>query len=55
MGTNGSDLIEPLSEHLDEPLQLTLTARGLILLEKLDHADGVETYRDALIAEDFEI
>ena len=26
--TNGPDLIEPLSEHLDEPLQLTLTARA---------------------------
>jgi putative SOS response-associated peptidase YedK len=28
VGTNGPDLIEPLSEHRDEPLQLTLTARA---------------------------
>ena len=28
VGTAGPDLIEPLSEHLDEPLQLTLTARA---------------------------
>src|SRR6476659_10493043 len=28
VSTNGLDLIEPLSEHLDEPLQLTLTARA---------------------------
>jgi len=34
VGTNGFDLIEPLSEHVDEPLQLTLTARGLMLPRK---------------------
>jgi hypothetical protein len=28
VGTNGPDLIEPLSEHVDEPVQLTLTARA---------------------------
>jgi putative SOS response-associated peptidase YedK len=28
VGTNGPDLIEPLAEHRDEPLQLTLTARA---------------------------
>jgi putative SOS response-associated peptidase YedK len=28
VGTDGPDLIEPLSTHLDEPLQLTMTARA---------------------------
>ena len=28
VGADGADLVEPLTEHLDEPLQLTLTARA---------------------------
>ena len=28
VGTDNPELIEPVSEHIDEPLQLTLTARA---------------------------
>jgi putative SOS response-associated peptidase YedK len=28
VGADNPDLIEPVSEHIDEPLQLTLTARA---------------------------
>jgi putative SOS response-associated peptidase YedK len=28
VGADGADLVEPLTEHLDEPLQLSLTARA---------------------------
>jgi putative SOS response-associated peptidase YedK len=30
VGTDNPELIEPVSEHIDERLQLTLTARGLM-------------------------